>query len=404
MSDRLAFAALVLFIVVLVLTPQDFLATLVPLHLARLTALVALAAHLIHRVTVRAARPVSRPLLLMGLLVAWAVGMVPFSMWPNGSVTVLTELYLKAVLVCWLLAGVVTTVARLRAMVWVLTLSAVPLAFTALAQYARGDADRIAGYGRGLAGNPNDLAFFLALIVPLSGALAATSRGARRAMAAGVIVLAIAGTVATYSRGGFLALAVAVLLGLIVCLRRNALATIAAVLIVGASVAALAPAAYLDRIGTIADVDADPTGSSQERWRDMRVAVTYVRDHPVIGAGIGMDILALNELRGPTWRTVHNTYLNYGVDLGIPGLLLFVLLVGSVLVTAWRVERQRPVSPPGADLGWLAAGIRIAIVAFAVAALFYPVAYHFFFYLLAGLAIAAGRISRTPEASRLDMA
>lgn len=401
-SGRLAFAALSLFIVVLVLTPQDFIAALVPLRLARLAALSALAAHLLHRMSRgRPAGPVPRPLLLIGLLVAWAVFTVPFSLWPNGSVEVLTEPFLKAVLVCWLLAGVLTTVARLRAMVWLLCLTTVPLALTALANYARGDLDRIAGYGRGLAGNPNDLALFLALMVPLSGALAAITRGPRRAVALAVIVFAVAGTVATYSRGGFITLAVAVVLGLIVCLRRHVVATAVASLLVAASVVALTPGTYLNRLSTITDINADPTGSSQERWRDMRVAAAYVVEHPVIGAGIGMDILALNALRGPTWRTVHNSYLNYGVDLGLPGLGLFVLLIGSALATAWRVERRRPTTEEFAGLPALAGGIRIALLAFAVGALFYPVAYHFFFYMLAGLAVAAGRLSQRSESPQL---
>jgi hypothetical protein len=43
-------------------------------------------------------------------------------------------------------------------------------------------------------------------------------------------------------------------------------------------------------------------------------------------------------------------------------------------------------------LSWLAEGLSIAIVAFGVAAFFHPVAYHAYFYLLAGLAVAAGAL------------
>ena len=42
----------------------------------------------------------------------------------------------------------------------------------------------------------------------------------------------------------------------------------------------------------------------------------------VIGAGIGQDILAMNAQRGDDWTQVHNAYLQYAVDLGVPGVVL----------------------------------------------------------------------------------
>ena len=41
------------------------------------------------------------------------------------------------------------------------------------------------------------------------------------------------------------------------------------------------------------------------------------------------------------------------------------------------------------DLFLLAEGIQVSLFAFAIAALFHPVAYHFYFYYIAGLALAA---------------
>ena len=41
---------------------------------------------------------------------------------------------------------------------------------------------------------------------------------------------------------------------------------------------------------------------------------------------MGIELLVLNETVGSKWRAVHNTYLEYAVDLGVPGLALFVLL------------------------------------------------------------------------------
>ena len=40
------------------------------------------------------------------------------------------------------------------------------------------------------------------------------------------------------------------------------------------------------------------------------------------------------------------------------------------------------------DLSVLASGVQIALVAFAVAAVFHPIAYQFYFFCVAGLAVA----------------
>jgi O-antigen ligase len=104
-----------------------------------------------------------------------------------------------------------------------------------------------------------------------------------------------------------------------------------------------------------------------------------------------MDALALNEVRGPTWTIVHNVYLQYAIDLGIPGLVLFVMLLRGVVRSARYAQHAGGARQSG--LFHLAEGIRISLIAFAVAALFHPVGYHFYFYYFAGLAIAARTIA-----------
>src|SRR5439155_6596951 len=111
--------------------------------------------------------------------------------------------------VFWLLGRVVNTVRRLQILAGVLSLLSVPLALTAIWNYASGAFvyGRVVGYESMLAGNPNDLALTLDILIPLSVALALTSASAwRRAGAAGAAVLSVAAVVVTFSRGGFLGL------------------------------------------------------------------------------------------------------------------------------------------------------------------------------------------------------
>src|SRR5204862_1118762 len=123
----------------------------------------------------------------------------------------------KAIAFFWLLATIITTPERLRALAWSLTLCAIPLAATGIWHYLSGDVMqtgqdglvRVVGYmgSSGLTGNPNDLALMLNLIIPLTGALALSSRGGTRLFLIGVALLSMVGVVITFSRAGFLALA-----------------------------------------------------------------------------------------------------------------------------------------------------------------------------------------------------
>ena len=108
---------------------------------------------------------------------------------------------------------------------------------------------------------------------------------------------------------------------------------------------------------------------------------------PITGAGLGQGILALNDVRGEFWTNVHNAYLNYGVDLGLVGFLVFVAMVVVAYRSARRIERL-PASVVPVELQWLASGVRISLVGFIVAAFFHPVGYDFYFFYLAGLAVA----------------
>ncbi len=107
-----------------------------------------------------------------------------------------------------------------------------------------------------------------------------------------------------------------------------------------------------------------------------------------------MNILALNDERGTTWTAVHNVYLQLGVELGLPGLALFVALLVTSLRSARRAQRVARASADH-ELCHLAEGIEVSLLAFAISGIFYPVAYHFYFYLIAGLAAAAGAMPPT---------
>ncbi len=69
------------------------------------------------------------------------------------------------------------------------------------------------------------------------------------------------------------------------------------------------------------------------------------------------------------------------------GFVLFIAMVLVSLRTARRIERLPEGAVPG-DLKLLAGGVRISLAGFAVAAFFHPIGYDFYFFYLAGMAVA----------------
>jgi O-antigen ligase len=189
-------------------------------------------------------------------------------------------------------------------------------------------------------------------------------------------------------------LAASFLMFLAVLMRRKSAGAAFGLLLLAVCVPPLLPQGYVQRLSTITNIEADATGSAQGRWRDLQAAVAVVGKNPVIGVGIGQDILAMNEQRGDDWTQVHNAYLQYAIDLGVPGLLLFAWLHLRCYRTARAVEKRAGREPAHRNLALLAAGVQVSLVAFFVAAMFHPIAYQFYFFSIGGLAVALRNIWR----------
>jgi probable O-glycosylation ligase (exosortase A-associated) len=405
-----AFWGLMAFTFVLLISPQSIVPALAPLRLAFVSAVGSAAALLAYRLGHQQPLVImTREMWIAGALAAWAVVTVPWSYWPGGSISFLLQVYFKSLAIFWLLANTLGTPRRIRSIVGALTLMAVPLAVTGVrhllgGEFYRGDSGRIEGYTGALTQNPNDLALMLNLLLPLAVALLLlTRRPIIRLALAAAIMLDVAGVFATYSRGGFVTLGVLLLVYFWKFRGRperrwvwGLVAGLVVVMLVGLP---LLPASYVERLSTITDIKADKTGSAEARWADTFAALDVVSRHPIIGAGPGQNILALNQERGKRWTAIHNVYLEYAVDLGLPGLGLFIALLGLCLRSTALVQRETAGRPASRELFCLAEGVHVSLIAFAVAGIFHPVAYHFYFYYLAGLALAIRETWRARRAA-----
>jgi hypothetical protein len=395
-----AYLAFLGFTFVLLLAPQGSIPALGALHLAAVSVAAAVGALLYLRFDR------GLPLLTMprgawpalGLAV-WALVTAPLSMWPGGSVQIFLDLFGKSLLILWLLPQVVDTETRLWRLVVGLCLVGAVLSATALLHlggaFLAGRADavkEIPAFDAPLTRNPNDLALMLNLLVPLTVALGRTFRPlALRLACAALVVVEVAAIFVTFSRAGFITLAVVWVghaLRRLRGIKRAAVVVAVAAALVGP---ALLPQGYRQHLGTTFDVDSDPTGSSQARWKDALAATDVIADQPLVGAGLGQNVLAITKTTGD-WRQVHDVYLQVAADLGLPGLALFLALLASCLAAARSVGANVDALRAPRPVVHIARGLELSLWAFIVGGLFHPAAYHFYVYYMGGLALAARAI------------
>ena len=392
----LPFWSVMAFTAVLLFSPQTYVPALAPFRPALLVILIGVLAY----VSDRWARglPIvewNREIGLITGLGILAALTVPFSLWPGGSVGVLSD-FAKTVAIFLLLSHVVTTMARLRLAAWLLTWMAIGLGLFALYNFMTGamidqgaNQDRLVGNEGALTKNPNDLALMVNLLLPLTVGLFLSSKETwQRMVLLTAVGIEAATVVLTYSRGGAVTLAVIVLAYLWKLRRRRERTFIYVGLLAAVLALPLLPSSYFDRMSTITNVAADRTGSAQERIADMIIAGKTILANPVIGAGMGMNMLVMREARGG-WLGVHNVYLEHAIDLGLFGLAIFLVLFWSCFKAVATV--QHDTSSP--ELFFLAQGLQISLIAYATAAMFHPVSYQYYFYYIAGLAIGARTIA-----------
>ena len=392
------FWGLMMFTFVLFIAPQNFLPGLAVLMPAKLAMGVAIVAYL-----VGGRRFPVTPTVQWGIgFIGCALVSIPMGFWPGGSVAVFFDQLGKSLVVFLLIASVVDTPRRLKVLLGSMMAWGTFGAAYAVIQYRSGELDptgqRIAGFNSPLATNPNDLALTLNILLGLGlGLLPAVRPGRNRTLLLSAMAVLVAGIVATFSRGGFVTLGVIGVVWTAQAIRTRGIRALGAVLLVALVFGVAAPAQYVDRLTTIFDSEADATGSSSERWELMETALSYIAERPLFGFGLG-NSRHVQVVRGGPDREAHNAYLKVGAEIGVAGMVVYTLFVLSAFAAARAARRRLARYPEGVEVAHMAGGVQLAVVAYAVGALFSPVPYHFYFYYPAGFAVALAVMTARIEA------
>lgn len=398
-----AWRGLLAFTFVLFFRPQDQFPLLAPLHLAELTAILALSAVFFQRLQrgqmIVPLAPEFLGVVALGLVMFLTI---PFSVWPGGAYATFSDVYLKIIAIFLLMVHALRSPKRIERMTWIILLACGYLGFRAIFDYARGvnmvEGGRVQGSIGGIFRNPNDLALNLVSYLPIA-IFAMIEPGSlwKRSWGALIALFMIGAVICTQSRSGTIGLAIIVLICAAHVLLRRPTLVLVGILVLAVSVP-FVPRSYIERMASITDESKDPTGSREARKRLMREAVAAFTSHPFTGVGAGQFKNYNPPDREEAWRETHNAILQLASELGIlgPVIMLFLVTRGFLSVRSARKILQRAIkagalSPSDPAVQWMKAhlsAMSAGIIGWFICAQFASVAYNWTFYYLLALAAA----------------
>ena len=244
--------------------------------------------------------------------------------------------------------------------------------------------------------NPNGLAFVVCSILPFLFFLGKLSWRLKLLFiplaALALYVLALTG-----SRTGLIGAAI-VLLGIILkSKKRVALATVA-VAIVATSFSFLSPDMQ-DRYLSIVGKGERNVGTAEERFEGMSAQFRVVLRRPLFGHGLGTSAEAnVNFIESGPYanraQPAHNLYLEIGEELGVVGLVIYLIFLVSVISDFLTSVR----AAPGAGVGpllprlldamqvWLPMNLAVSFASYGLSG--------YDWYLFGGLSVVILRLSR----------
>jgi O-antigen ligase len=312
---------------------------------------------------------------------------IPFSTWPGLSVDV-TIGFGKVLVFAFLLVLSVRRKKDLEFLSWTLILTVFGLVFISFIspRYVEGNRVTVA-----LAYDPNDFALLIVMTIALAYYYMRKMHGAKKVLLVLILVALSFALMRTASRGGLLSFAVVVIAILIKQGWRSAFLKLPVFAVLTLVVMMVAGEQYYARFATLLHVGDDYNVSEKigrvEVWKR---GVEIVLENPLVGVGPGnFSVAEGRKHEGGKWSVSHNSFLQVGGELGIPGLIMFVLIiVRSVSLSRNNQDK---------DTKWLSNGLEVGFYAFCVGGFFLSWAYSYIFYFFIALAAANAKLSNLQE-------
>jgi O-antigen ligase len=350
---------------------------LAPLQLGKVTALIGLAA-------VLAINPARLTALLkdtpMGhcllLLLALSFVSIPFSVLKSGALEsflgLCRMLLMISIMVGLCMGGREQTLRK--ACAWILLLMAV---FTIL--------DR--GTGRvqiSSTYDPNDLALLFVVYLPVIANEALLGDKWMKLTAAAASFCSIMAIALTGSRGGIIALA-AIGLHTVLLVKKRRWILISILVLATLLVGVTANDTLWERFQSLQDSTDYNLEGKTGRLTIWKEGLHLMLTHPLVGVGLGQFPTALGMLGNGAWKAAHNSFIQIGTELGLPGLVAFCAILVSVFRLTVRGANSPSLAPQDRQRF---VALRIALTGYCVGGFFLSQAYGFIFFIFLVLAAA----------------
>lgn len=350
---------------------------------------------------------------------------VPFGMSMGGSAMFILSTYSKVLIFAYLLIAVMKRPRDLRLFVWAYVISTGILVWLSLFvfQLQASGPGSFARLNNLYSYDSNDVGLVLLVGLPLSLLTLQTSRTMGKI--ASVLVLAgIGATIArTGSRGAFLGALVVGIALLFVLRHVSVVKRVLFVVVSGLALVVTAPPGYWEQMKTLTspkeDYNWDANYGRRKVWGR---GLGYMMSHPLTGIGIDnfgraegtTSSVAKSFVDKPGWRlkwsAAHNSFIQVGAELGIPGLVLWSVLVFGLFVSPTRLRKRLPShwargDPDQRFTYYASVYLPISVIAFIATAFFLSFAYQDIIYMLAafvtGLFVSVDVLTRPGPLTRV---
>jgi hypothetical protein len=371
-----AFFWLSMFFVVYCARPEDWIPGLKYLPLAKITALLAMWG-LYNSVgkTKRTLKHLPNEAKVLLALTGWLfVGGFFSPIWRGAAVSRAID-YSKVFIAFGLIFLLITTFDRLRRIIFIQAASVVVICAVSIIKGH--DMPRLQGVIGGIYSNPNDLAFAIVLSLPFAMAFMVTSKNAfaKVIWLCGMLTMMVA-LILTASRAGVIDL---VVMGVVTLwhfgIRGRRFYLIFATGVVCVLLMAVAGGKLYDRFAALSgdsDTEESAYGSYEARMYLMSRAVEGIETYPIFGLGIkNFDAYSL------VWHPVHMTYLQIGVEGGIPALVMYLLFFRRGFRNLHQLLKEKGLNETTV---LFVGALHGSLIGYAIGAMFAPEAYQFFPY------------------------
>ena len=392
-SQKMAFAFLFLFTIVLYARPSEFYPSPFTRPIALILGIITIAFFVPTQLSLEgkltAPLPEVKLLLLFCLtgLLSIPLAMNPAVAWDEFSGT-----FIRIIVIFIVMANVTRTETRLKALLFAALGAGIWLSLGAINDFRSGlmtvEGYRARGRGNGIFGNPNDMALYLVSMVPIALALAFNARTFfRKTIFGACALLSVVAIGLSYSRGGFLGLIVSLGFFAFRIAPRRKLGIVMGCVLLLVTVLVVFPS-YAVRLASIFIPSLDPVRSSDLRQGELIRSLYISIRHPLLGIGMDNYRTEMSYIGEPT----HNSYTQVASELGAAALVFYTMFMISPLKKLGQIARETFAVRANSRFYYLAIGLQAALLGYMVSSFFASDAYQWYVYYLVAYAISLRQI------------